>query len=66
MCNISVHRYPVPTDSQRSVAAPGVNFVSDSWQGWIEPDDQSWIVFIDADGRPVMFLDRDPQTGAVL
>jgi len=36
------------------------------WQGWIEPEDLSWIVFIDADGSPTVFLDRDPVTGAVL
>ena len=35
------------------------------WQGWIEPEDLSWIVFIDAAGKPTVFLDRDPVTGAV-
>lgn len=32
-----------------------------SWLGWIEPDDMSWIMFIDADNRPTVFLDRDPR-----
>jgi hypothetical protein len=36
------------------------------WQGWIEPEDKSWIVFLDASGRPVFFPHRDPETGAVL
>jgi hypothetical protein len=36
------------------------------WQGWIEPNDLSWIMFIGANGRPSMFLTRDPQTGAVV
>lgn len=36
------------------------------WQGWVEPVDRTWIMFIDADNRPVMFLDRDPATGGVL
>lgn len=36
------------------------------WQGWIEPEDLSWIVFIGADGGPTVFLDRDPITGAVI
>lgn len=36
------------------------------WQGWLEPDDHSWIAFITADGKPVFFLDRDPETGAVI
>lgn len=35
------------------------------YQGWIEPDDRSWIAFIDADGKPQFFLDRDPD-GAVI
>ena len=34
------------------------------WQGWIEPEDRSWIAFVDLDGRPVFFLTRD-QSGAV-
>lgn len=36
------------------------------WAGCIEPDDRSWIAFIDRDGRPLVFLKRDPQTGACL
>jgi len=36
------------------------------WQGWIEPEDLSWIMFIGADGSPCVFLNRDPQTGAVV
>lgn len=36
-----------------------------NWQGWIEPEDKSWIAFIRQDGMPVIFLDRDPTTGAV-
>jgi len=51
MCNIQVHRYNDP----KSVG----------WQGWIEPDDRSWIAFVDLHGHPVFFLNRDPETGAV-
>jgi hypothetical protein len=51
MSNITVTRYPDP-------AAVG-------WQGWMEPDDRSWIAFVGSDGKPVVFLDRDPETGAV-
>lgn len=36
------------------------------YQGWIEPDDNSWIMFVAADGTPVVFLNRDPETGAIL
>lgn len=52
MGNITVTRYPDP------VAVGG-------WQGYLEPEDKSWIAFVGSDGRPVFFLDRDPVTGAV-
>lgn len=52
MCNITVTRYPDPE------AVGG-------WQGYIEPDDRTWIAFVRSDGQPVVFLDRDPATGAV-
>ncbi len=51
MGNVVVGRY---TDS-----------ASVGYQGWIEPDDRSWIMFIREDGSPQVFLDRDPDTGAV-
>ena len=34
------------------------------WLGWIEPEDKSWIVFVDLDHSAMVFLDRDPVTGA--
>ena len=36
------------------------------YAGWIEPEDKGWIAFVDLDGRPQFFLNRDPVTGAVL
>lgn len=51
MQNINVSRYANPK-------AVG-------WAGWVEPSDKSWIVFIGLDGRPMVFLNRDPATGAV-
>ncbi len=51
MGNITVGRY----------GDPG----STGYQGWIEPDDKTWIMFVRSDGIPVAFLDRDPATGAV-
>lgn len=36
------------------------------YQGWIEPIDRTWIMFITNDGSPTVFLHRDPDTGAVL
>lgn len=53
MQNIIVGRYSNPETRKH-------------WQGWIEPEDQSWIAFIDGDGHPVFFLDRDPDTGSVI
>lgn len=52
MGNITVGRYDHPD--------------SVGYQGWIEPDDRSFIAFIANDGTPAVFLDRDPETGAVL
>jgi hypothetical protein len=52
MGNITITRYPKPEDV--------------GWQGYVEPDDKNWIVFIHEDGHPVVFLDRDPVTGGVL
>ena len=38
-----------------------------NWAGWIEPEDKSWIVFVGEDHTTLaVFLDRDPDTGAVL
>jgi hypothetical protein len=51
MGNITVGRYANPQ--------------SVGYAGWLEPDDRSWIAFVDLEGRPVFFLDRDPETGAV-
>ena len=49
--NITVGRYDTPADV--------------GWQGWIEPEDKSWILFVANDGHPVAFLNRAPD-GAVL
>jgi hypothetical protein len=35
------------------------------WQGTIEPEDRSWIAYIRHDGVPIVYLDRDPETGAI-
>lgn len=36
------------------------------WAGYIEPADASWIAYIGLDGAPRFFLNRDPDSGAVL
>jgi hypothetical protein len=61
MGNIVVGRY-----SHFTPLPEGCVDVADEWQGWIEPEDHSWIAFIAADGKPTFFLNRDPETGAVL
>jgi hypothetical protein len=50
MGNITVGRYDRPG--------------STGYQGWVEPEDRSWVMFVRNDGSPVVFLDRDPETGA--
>lgn len=53
MQNVRVKRYSNP-ETQKF------------WQGWIEPDDLSWIVFVDAEGHAFLYDERDPETGAVI
>jgi hypothetical protein len=38
---------------------------SKNWAGCIEPDDRSWIMFVDRDNRPTVYLNRD-ETGGVM
>jgi hypothetical protein len=52
MQNITVTRYPNPKEV--------------GWAGYIQPQDHSWIAFIDRDGHPLFFLNRDQTTGAIL
>lgn len=52
MQSITVKRYPDP--------------VVLGWAGFLEPADKSWIGFIDLQGRPTFFLNRDPTSGSVL
>lgn len=51
MSNIEVGRYDHPE--------------SVGYQGWIQPSDRTWILFVKNDGSVQAFLDRDPVTGAV-
>lgn len=55
MQNIVVGRYETGSDKGHE------------WAGWIEPEDLSWIMFVGDDPSNVaVFLNRDPETGAVL
>jgi hypothetical protein len=53
MCNIRVGRYDDPA-------------IRKDYQGWVEPEDMSWIMYVRADGTPQVFLERDPDTGAII
>lgn len=52
MQNIKVSRYQNPK--------------AHGWAGYLEPEDKSWIAFVGLDGRPLFFLNRDPETGGIL
>ena len=45
MQNIHVKRYSNPEGARHL--------------GWIEPEDRSWLLFIDAEGHPVLMLRKD-------
>lgn len=35
------------------------------WDGWIEPEDKSWILFFARDGRPAFWPSRDKAGGVI-
>jgi hypothetical protein len=41
---------------------PGVT----GWKGYVEPADESWILFVPQAGEPLLYPKRDPATGAAL
>ncbi len=76
MSNIKISRYTAPTAEERAavtadMTARGIEqtvspFPADSYGGIIEPDDRSWIIFLDIDGKPSHYYpERDTATGAV-
>ena len=38
----------------------------DGWEGWIEPEDQTWILYFGPGNRSKHYPRRDPATGAVI
>ena len=52
MPKINVGRYEQPSDT--------------GFDGYIEPEDRTWILFIKTDGTPMFYPKRDPITGACL
>lgn len=76
MSNIKISRYATPTDEVRAEVAesmrdrgieqPESPFPADHWGGVIEPEDRSWIIWLDTDGRPSHYYPvRESATGAV-
>lgn len=61
MQNIIIGRY---SPEEGTVLPDGS--IRQDWQGWIEPEDRTWIMFVAADVRPVVYLNRDPETGGVI
>lgn len=53
MQNITVGRYGSSED-------PG------GYDGWIEPEDRTWIMYVRSDHSVEVFIHRDPETGAIL
>lgn len=75
MQGIKVQRYAAPTEVERAdalgdMAARGIAqgaplFPSDIFGGIIEPDDKSWIIWLDTNGRPSYYYPTRTSTGAV-
>lgn len=53
MSNITIGRY----DDQS---------ITKTWAGWIEPGDKSWIIFLDANGKPSLYYPKRNKSGAVV
>lgn len=51
MGNIEIHRYPYPTQT---------------YGGYLEPDDKSWIIYLDMDGKPCVYWPERDESGAVV
>ena len=76
MSNIKISRYAAPTADERANAMANMAergivqdvspFPADTYGGIIEPDNRSWIIFLDIDGKPSHYYPvRDSATGAV-
>ena len=53
MQNLTVGRYIEPS-------------VKTTYQGWIEPEDRSWIIYLDAEGQPVLYWRERESDGSVI
>ena len=50
--NLKIGRYDHPS-------------VTDEYAGWIEPDDKSWIIWLDAHGKPAVYYKERNDDGSV-
>ncbi len=51
MGNIQIRRYSV---------------LESDYDGYIEPDDRSWIIYLDITGKPALYWPERDETGAVV
>lgn len=66
--NITIGRYPVPTQEDREELEsrhPNVRWPSDCWESYVEPEDRSWILYVGRDGGFALWPQREP-SGAVI
>lgn len=62
---MSREEWPWPEHGELSIGGQVVARVRRRWKGWLEPDDRGWIMFVDDEDRPYVYLSRDPASGAV-
>ena len=36
------------------------------WKGYVEPEDRSWIIYFDENGRPAAYFAQREESGAVV
>ena len=66
--NITIGRYEVPTVDERQKMEsehPNVHWPSDTWESYIEPEDRSWILYVERNGGFAFYPEREP-SGAVV
>lgn len=63
--NITIGRYPCPSQAERDGAGPEVGWAADRIDSYIEPEDRSWILFVYRDGSPLLWTRRYPEGGVI-
>lgn len=66
--NIHIGRYTTPTADERAKVEtehPDCLWPSDTYEGWVEDDARTWIVFIPTNSGPEVFLNRDADGGVI-